>query len=486
MSHDDDPGKPPTGDDAAKSLTSDDGGKSDTTEPAPASQTAADLESVIAGGDAVAVAAHLDALPPDEMGYQVNRLDAETRTKLLELLSAQHARLAATLFEHLVDEQAADLISVLPPDAAAAIVEVMDSDDQADIFIELDRKEAEAILGHMDPEEADDVRRLAAHEPDTAGGLMITEYLSHRKGDTVANLLSDLQTHAEEYSGYDVQYVYVTDDDGVLVGVIRLRDLVMTPGDRTLSSILIPAPAMLTVSDSQDQCEHFFDHHPFFAAPVVDAKGRLVGVVRRAAVERAHAEKADKALLQFGGIIGGDELRAMPWSTRVLRRLAFLCPNILLNLLAAAVVAHYEPTIAAVTALAIFLPMLSDMSGCAGNQAVAVSIRELSLGLLKPADVAHTLGKEVGIGVINGVVLGALIGGIAWVMRGDDWPKIGLVVGAAMAINSVVAVTIGSTVPLFLKRTGVDPALASSPILTTVTDMCGFFLTLSLATSILL
>jgi len=176
----------------------------------------------------------------------------------------------------------------------------------------------------------------------------------------------------------------------------------------------------------------------------------------------------------------------MPTRTRVVRRLAFLCPNIFLNLIAASVVAFYEPTIAAVTALAIFLPMLSDMSGCAGNQAVAVSIRELSLGLLKPRDLWHTLRKEIVIGVVNGIVLGGLIGLIAWIMRGSERPLIGVVVGGAMCINSVVAVAVGGTVPLFLKRLGVDPALAASPILTTFTDLCGFFLTLRLATAILL
>ncbi len=452
----------------------------------PDKEESEELKRVILARDVDAIVDYFEHLPPEEMGYRVSRLDTNSRTALLATLSENHAKLAATMFEHLVDEQAADLISVLPPDAAAAIVEMMDSDDQADILIELERDEAEAILEHMDPQEADDVRRLVAHEPDTAGGLMITEYLAHPKSETVGNLLADLQSNAEKYSEYDVQYVYVTEDDGRLAGVIRLRDLVMTPGDRRLESILIANPAHVSVSDSQEQVEHFFDHHAFFAAPVVDARGALVGVVRRAAVERAHAEKADRALLQFGGIIGGDELRTMPTNTRVVRRLAFLCPNIVLNLMAAAIVAHYEPTIAAVTALAIFLPMLSDMSGCAGNQAVAVSIRELSLGLLKPTDLVHTLGKEVGIGVINGIVLGSLIGGIAWLMRGGDWPMIGVVVGAAMALNSVVAVTIGSTVPLVLKRVGVDPALASSPLLTTATDMCGFFLTLSLATSILL
>lgn len=444
------------------------------------------FEALIERGDPEELERYLDELAPEDVGYVLSRLDDEHRARLMELFSESHQDLAASLMDHLGDAQAADLISILPPAAAAAIVEVMDSDDRADVFSELDRVHTEEILAQLEPEEAADVRRLVGYPADTAGGLMITEYLAHPRSRLIADVLDDLRVHGSEYSRYDVQYVYVTSDSGQLVGVIRLRDLVLTDGDLAIESIMIRDPSHVRVSDNVPQLEAFFDDHAFFAAPVVDAEGVLVGVVRRAAVEEARAEKADRALMAFGGIIGGDELRSMDSKTRIVRRLAFLCPNILLNLIAASVVAVYEPTIAAVTALAIFLPMLSDMSGCAGNQAVAVSIRELSLGLLKPRDIAHTLSKEVVVGVVNGVVLGGLIGLIAWVMRGGQWPLIGVVVGGAMCLNSIVAVTVGGTVPLLLKRVGVDPALAASPILTTFTDLCGFFLTLRLATAVLL
>jgi len=129
--------------------------------------------------------------------------------------------------------------------------------------------------------------------------------------------------------------------------------------------------------------------------------------------------------------------------------------------------------------LAIFLPVISDMSGCSGNQAVAVSLRELSLGVVKPYELMRVLMQEVKVGLINGVVLGALIGLAAYLYVGN--PYLGLVVGGALAINTVVAVAIGGTIPLFLKKMKVDPALASGPILTTVTDMLGFFLALTFA-----
>ncbi|MHC4211498.1 MAG: magnesium transporter, partial [Planctomycetota bacterium] len=168
---------------------------------------------------------------------------------------------------------------------------------------------------------------------------------------------------------------------------------------------------------------------------------------------------------------------------RSVRRLSWLSVNIVLNVIAASVIAFYQETIAAVIALAVFLPIISDMSGCSGNQAVAVSIRELTLGLIKPHELLYVLFKEIGVGVINGLVLGLILGAVAWMWQGNGW--LGLVAGLALALNTVVAVCIGGAVPLLLKRYDRDPALASGPILTTVTDMFGFFLVLSLATLML-
>jgi magnesium transporter len=147
------------------------------------------------------------------------------------------------------------------------------------------------------------------------------------------------------------------------------------------------------------------------------------------------------------------------------------------------VIVAYEDTLSAVIALAVFLPIVSDMSGCSGNQAVAVSIRELSLGITKPYEFLRVWLQEVKVGVINGAVLGLLLGLAAYLWKGSPW--LGLVVGAALAANTVIAVSIGGTVPLLLKRFKLDPAVASGPILTTVTDMCGFYLVLSLATLVL-
>ncbi len=444
------------------------------------------VTELIERGDPEAIETQLQQWPSEEFGYVAAHLSEPQVVRLVELLTGQHSAHAASLFERLPDVQGASILLKLELRTAVAILSELPSNDRADLLGEMSAEDAERLINELPPADAAGMTELIAYDDDTAGGLMITEYIAHRTTRKVRDVVNDLRHNTERYAHYDVQYVYATDSAGRLKGVVRLRDLLLTPDETSIGSIMIPAPACVNVNDEQAHLESFFDEHHFFAAPVVSDQRVLVGVVRRSAVEEHHAEQADRTLLAFGGIIGGEELRSMSTRSRVVRRLAFLCPNILLNLVAASVVALYEPTIAAVTALAIFLPMLSDMSGCAGNQAVAVSIRELSLGVLKPRDIWHTLSKELGIGVLNGLVLGSLIGGIAWLMRGSTWPLIGAVVGGAMCINSVLAVSIGGTVPLLLKRVGIDPALAASPILTTFTDMCGFFLTLNLATTLLL
>jgi magnesium transporter len=144
------------------------------------------------------------------------------------------------------------------------------------------------------------------------------------------------------------------------------------------------------------------------------------------------------------------------------------------------VIAVFQDTISAVIALAIFLPIVSDMSGCSGNQAIAVTMRELTLGIIEPRDALRVWWQEASVGVLNGIALGALLGLVAYLWQGSA--LLGAVVGAALALNTLVAVSIGGTIPLLLKGVGADPAIASGPVLTTITDMCGFLLVLGLAT----
>ena len=375
------------------------------------------------------------------------------------------------------------VIERLEPEAAAAIVDELPSDEQADLLGDLDLEDAEAILNEMSPEEARDARELVRYADDVAGGLMVKEFLSYAQDSTVADVLADMQTNAETYQDYDVQYAYVTAERNRLVGVLRLRDLLLARRTQPISSIMIADPQTVPDMSPLDDLRATFDRYQFYGVPAVNDAGALVGVVQRADVEEALADRSDSDFLKSQGIVGGEELRTMPLLLRSRRRLAWLSVNIVLNIIAASVIAAYQETLAAVIALAVFLPIISDMSGCSGNQAVAVTMRELTLGLVRPTELMRVWLKEASVGVINGVVLGLLIAAAAWFWKGNAF--LGLVVGGAMAANTLVAVSIGGTVPLILRRLNMDPALASGPILTTITDMCGFFLILSLAAAAL-
>ena len=434
------------------------------------------LEELSDAGDVVALREEAMALGMRDTARAIGRLDPEDQSRILTLFDPERA---AELVQEISDAQAAELVSRLSAEAAAPILEQMDSNEAADLLTALEPDHASDILAIMDPETAEDARLLSAYNPDEAGGLMITEYLAYPEHYITRQVIDDFRDNVEEYRGYPVQYTYVVDDQERLIGVLPLRNLLLSFGNTPISSVMIPNPLRVHDHDHLDGLSEFFEEHNFLAAPVTDSAGVLKGVITREAVEEAQGERAESHYLKSQGIIGGDELRSMPMFKRARRRLSWLCANIGLTIIAASVIALYQDTLAAVIALTVFLPIISGLSGNAGIQAVAVSMRELTLGLIKPIDLFYVLQKELTIGLINGLVLGALIAVAAWVWQGNPW--LGAVVGIAMVLNTIIAVAVGGTVPLVLKRFSIDPALASGPILTTITDMCGFFLVLSLA-----
>jgi magnesium transporter len=439
-----------------------------------------ELEQIAGTGSAEQLEEFIEGLPAGEAARALTRMPEEEQTKVLTTLDPEDA---ADLIEDMPDAQAVELIEHIEPPEAAAIVGELASDEQADLIGALKEAAAEAVLAQMDPEEASEAMRLAAYPHDTAGGLMVTEFVSYPHTTTVQDVIEDLHARGAEYTAYEVQYAYIVSSRGELLGVLRLRDLLLAPRQRPVSEVMIRDPLAVPDDTTLDGLAAFFDAHGLLGVPVIDEQGRLTGVVRRHDVEAALAGRSDSQYLKAQGIMGGDELRSMRVQRRSVRRLSWLSINIVLNVIAASVIALYQETIAAVIALAVFLPIISDMSGCSGNQAVAVSIRELTLGLIKPRELLYVLLKELSVGVINGCALGLILGAVAWMWQGNGW--LGLVAGLALALNTVVAVCIGGAVPLLLKRYDRDPALASGPILTTVTDMCGFFLVLSLATLML-
>jgi magnesium transporter len=432
------------------------------------------LANLIWERDREALTRFVTDLPPADLPLVLSRLDSSDRSELLEILDAEDA---AVLLLNLKELSPKELLSNVSPETAARILHELPSNVETDFIAGLNTGTAEKILALLPEREMDDVRALAKYASDVAGGLMATEILHFPDAASVQQVVDNLRRNAAVYADYNIQYIYVTRQDQ-LVGVLKVRDLLLSDANTVLGDLITEQPVTVDHLAPLEELSDVFDRHRFLGLPVVE-DGRLVGVVRRAAVEEAISQKMARQFRLVQGIIGGEEVRTMPVTIRSGRRLAFLSANIVLNVVAASVIVYFEDTLASLIALAAFLPIISDMSGCSGNQAVAVSMRELALGLVRPKEVLRVLMKEIQVGLFNGAALGVLLGLVAWLWRGN--PTLGIIVGAALALNTIVAVAIGGTVPLLLKGVGIDPALASGPILTTVTDICGFFLALGFA-----
>jgi len=436
------------------------------------------LQSIANEGDVKQLKDYIRSIGTGETFRAILRLDAEQREKVLTTLSAEDV---ADFFDDIPEEHVAEMIRQIPVEHAALILSEMESHDQADVLGEMSSEHAEEVLAAMHPDDAANIQNLVSYDKETAGGLMMSEYLSYPEDALVGEVLAGLGDRTEQPPALGF-YIYVISKAGKLAGVLDLHSLVFSPHNSPIAFIkktCVSVPALATL----DELDEFFDRHAFLAVPVVDKRRHLVGVVQRQNVLESQEKRAVSDYRKSQGIIGGDEIRSQPLLLRSRHRVSWLSLNIVLNIISASVIAMYQDTLAAVIALAVFLPIVSDMSGCSGNQAVAVSMRELSLGLVKPYEIMRVWLQEVSVGIINGIILGSLLAVVAILWKGNPW--LGLVVGSALAINTVIAVSIGGTVPLMLKRMGKDPAAASGPILTTVTDMCGFFLVLSLAAMLL-
>jgi magnesium transporter len=262
-----------------------------------------------------------------------------------------------------------------------------------------------------------------------------------------------------------------------------MRSLVMARRGTPLGHLVTGQLLSVDVDAHIDELEDLFDRIDFSAVPVADEAGKFVGVIQRHAVREARSEAAEEDLAKFGGILRGEELRTMPLVSRALRRLAYLVPIAGLLMLSASVIRLFIDTVDKVPILAMFLPVVSGICGSGGGQAVAVSMREISLGLIKPADLWRVMRKEMTVALVNGLVIGTLLFFGIWAWQGSA--LLGLVVGAALPIVLVVAKGVGGTVPLLMRQLKLDPAMASVPAVTTVTDLIAFLVVLTFATAAL-
>jgi magnesium transporter len=379
------------------------------------------------------------------------------------------------------EEHAEDTLAALHPDQAADIVEELADDDAADLLGQMDEHTAERILAQVDSPERAEVEKLLRYDEESAGGLMTTRLVTVADAATAAEAIEAIRKQSEEAEGF-IQ-VYVTDKEGQLHGVVPLKGLVTSPPERPVREFMEDADIRVHPEEGQEHVADLMSRYNLLEVPVVDGNGRLLGRVTFDDVIDVVEAEATEDLLKFGGVSADEDLSAT-WTAAVKSRLPWLYINLLTAFMAAAVVAIFQNTIARLTVLALWMPVIAGMGGNAGTQALAVTVRRLALGLVPKGEGLDVIGKEFVVGLINGLGNGLVVLLVAAIF-GEGF-KFGLIVFLAMTGNLAVAGFAGAFVPILLEKFKIDPAIASSIFVTTFTDMCGFFLLLGLATKFLL
>ncbi len=416
---------------------------------------------------------NLQALHPADLADELQRLPLEEARRIV--LSLARRKAAATLAD-LDEEKAVELLDALGDEQLARLLVELPHNDVADLLGSLPPGRQRQLLERLPAEHAADVRQLMRYPADSAGGIMTDRFIVLRRDQTVQQCMEMLRGRSEP-EREDVSYLYVTDASERLVGIVPIRELVFARPDRRISELMKGDVAAVRVDDDQEEIARRFEHYHFLGLPVVDRLGHLVGVVKATdALEIAREEATEDMQLMVG--LSGEERALTPWNKVVGRRLPWLYVNLATAFLAAFVVGLFEETIAKWTALAIFLPIVAGQGGNAGMQTLTVIIRDMALGELTPGDGRRALFKELVLGLVNGVAIGLVVGLIGWWWKGS--PELGLIAGAAMLLNQLAAALSGVLIPFGLKWCKVDPAMASSIFLTTVTDVAGFFFFLGL------
>lgn len=397
-----------------------------------------------------------------------------------QALTALEAARASEILLLLPPEQAAAVLTRLEPTLAANLLTRLPSDERADLLAAVESASRDRITACLPGPLKAESARLLQYPPDTAGGLMETEVIAKPTAATVREVISDLRVNQQRYAALSVQYLYIVDESRRLLGVAPLRDLLLAPEDAPLGTLVRPELISVTETTSTEELADLFDTHPYHGVPVIDASGVLLGAVNRADVSESEQHQSEEQYRRSQGIVGGEELRSMPVAVRVRRRGAWLGVNLVLCLGGAGVIAAFQDTLAKAIVVAAVLPVISATSGNAAMQSAAVSVRELTLGVIDTGAWRRVLAQELGLAALLAVPLGVAVAGLA-TLWGAGW-TVGAAVGVAMALNAALAVIVGAVCPLLLRRMKVDPALASGPVTTTLADVSGFALTLTLVT----
>jgi magnesium transporter len=445
-------------------------------------ETEEQIVSALTANDETAVWALVSELHYADIADLVERLHEDDRNRLLSIMGpAFDAEILSELDETIRDQ----VIDEVGLDTVAQAIAELDSDDAVEIIEELEAHEQQQVLDAIPDEDRALIEESLGFPEDSAGRLMQRELVTvptfWNVGDTIDFMRQSADS--EDNPLPDQFYViYVVDPVHRPVGMVWLDKVLRTRRPVPMTDVMEPDMKVIPAMTDQEDVAFLFRQRDLVSAPVVDDGGRLIGAVTIDDIVDVIDEEHEEDIMRMGGVREDDLYSAVLDTTRA--RFSWLFINLLTAIVASIVIGMFDATLDQIVALAILMPIVASMGGNAGTQTLTVVVRALAMKELTATNASRLIGKELLVGVANGLVFAMLAGGVAWLWF--DIPLLGLVIAIAMVINMLVAGLAGTLIPLVLERNGIDPAVASSVFLTTITDVVGFFVFLGLAAMILI
>ncbi|ALP51715.1 magnesium transporter [Candidatus Tenderia electrophaga] len=420
----------------------------------------------------------------------VNELHAAEIAHLLESLPPSERELVWEMVEpdkdgdilsYVNDDVRAKLIHQMETDELVAAAESLDTDDLADILQDLPDMVIHEVLQSMSEQDRFRLEAVLSYPEDTAGGLMNIDTVTVRPNVTIDVVLRYLRLRGQLPEMTD--YLYVVNRNDKFLGLLSLADIVTKDPGLMVGQVMIHDFEPIPANMSAREVAGLFERRDLITAPVVDDDGRLLGRITIDDVVDVIREEAEHSIMSMAGLDEEDDIFA-PVVVSSRRRGIWLGINLITALIASWVIGLFDATIEKVVALAVLMPIVASMGGIAGSQTLTLVIRGMALGHIGSANAKRILTKELAVGGLNGLLWALVVAVVSTLWFGNY--MIGVIIAAAMLINLVAAALAGATIPLFMRRMGIDPALSSSVVLTTVTDVVGFFAFLGLATVVLL
>jgi len=395
---------------------------------------------------------------------------------LFNTLYEREPEKAADVLSELNPEDAAEILVELPITQISDLFQMTPSDDVARILNLLPKEMKTSILASMEEKPTEDVMGLLDHEEETAGRIMSPNFYALNQQTNVSDAITAMQLEGDVESAF---YLYVVNDEGELVGVISLRQLMFSRPNMPLKDFMTKEVISVHTETDQEDVARIVADYNLVAIPVVDSSNKLVGVITVDDVIDVIDKEATEDMYKMVSLDSTDRIQDSPF-TSIKKRLPFLLLSLLTASLAPFVVNQFKGTIQHVVILAVLMPLVAALGGVAGNQTIAIIVREIAIGQAEWISARKALFKEILVGLGNGVILGTILGTATYFIIGN--PFLGLTLGLAVIINLFVAALVGTLIPLFLKLIRLDPALGSVNLLTMCTDSLGFLTFLGLGT----